>query len=147
HGAPVLGTHVLISGGGASNRYPYGTAVTLQRINGHRDGDATACPGDRLYAQLPDLRSRTAAVAIAPVIGARVALAGPTAVAYGSAAELSGTVTNPDGAPQPGIAVKVEKRGPSGNWSTLARATTDAEGRFATSFAWRRAGVVRAMAL
>ena len=43
--------------------------------------------------------------------------------------------------------MRVEKQGPSGGWSTIARATTGADGRFAASFPWRRAGVVRAMAL
>ena len=35
-------------------------APTFERISGHRDGDATACPGDGLYAQLPQLRSMVA---------------------------------------------------------------------------------------
>ena len=147
HGAPVIGTHVLISGGGAANRYRYGTQVSLQRINGHRDGDSTACPGNKLYAQLPDLRSRTAALAGAPIVSARVALAGPSAVAYGGAAELTGTVTDATGAPQPGIEVRIEKQGVSGRWSTIARTTTGPEGRFSVAPAWKRAGIVRAMAL
>jgi hypothetical protein len=37
--------------------------VTLQRISGHRDGDATSCPGDVLYAQLGELRARATALA------------------------------------------------------------------------------------
>ena len=50
------GTVTVISAGGSTNRYPAGTPVTFERISGHRDGDATACPGDALYAQLPQLR-------------------------------------------------------------------------------------------
>src|SRR6185503_13179114 len=49
------------SGGGATNRYPSGSRPTFERISGHRDGDATACPGDGLYAQLPRLRAMVAA--------------------------------------------------------------------------------------
>ena len=39
------------------NRYPAGATCTLERISGHRDGDATSCPGDGLYAQLPARRT------------------------------------------------------------------------------------------
>ena len=43
-----------------SNRYPNGTPVVFQRVSGHRDGNETTCPGEALYAQLPDLRARAA---------------------------------------------------------------------------------------
>jgi hypothetical protein len=58
HGQPTTGSVTLTSAGGASNRYPAGSQVALDRVPGHRDGNATACPGDALYAQLPDLRAR-----------------------------------------------------------------------------------------
>ena len=54
---------MLVSGGGASTAIRHGTRVTLQRISGHRDGDTTACPGNALYAQLPELRRRAAGLA------------------------------------------------------------------------------------
>ena len=65
----MTGQIVLTSGGGDLNRYKSGTPVTLQRISGHRDGDATECPGTALYAQLPALRARAAA--IAPAVAGR----------------------------------------------------------------------------
>ena len=46
--------------GGSLNRFPAGTPVTVSRVCGHRDGDATSCPGDALYGQLDDLRARAA---------------------------------------------------------------------------------------
>ena len=52
----------VTSAGGASNRYRSGTPVTFERISGHRDGDATSCPGDVLYGQLADLRARASAL-------------------------------------------------------------------------------------
>jgi len=58
HGQPTEGTVTLTSAGGELNRYPAGTLVKVNRIPGHRDGDKTTCPGDALYAQLPDLRRR-----------------------------------------------------------------------------------------
>ena len=68
HGVPVQGQVTLISGGGASNRYPSGTPVAFERVSGHRDGCQTSCPGEQLYAQLPDLRARARPL-LAPGLG------------------------------------------------------------------------------
>jgi N-acetylmuramoyl-L-alanine amidase len=57
-GAPTAGKVTLTSNGGDTNRYPAGAKVTVPRVLGHRDTNATACPGSALYAQLPDLRNR-----------------------------------------------------------------------------------------
>ena len=62
HGAPTSGTVTLTSGGGSLNRYKAGTPVTIDRISGHRDGDKTSCPGNVLYAQLPDIRAMVGSV-------------------------------------------------------------------------------------
>ena len=64
HGIPTQGTVTLISGGGQTNRYPNGTPVLFERISAHRDSNETTCPGDALYAQLPDLRARAARYAV-----------------------------------------------------------------------------------
>ena len=74
HGAPVQGQVTVLSGGGETNRYRAGTPVTFERISGHRDADATTCPGDALYAQLPQLRELAAA--IAPELPAPAAVPG-----------------------------------------------------------------------
>ena len=63
HGDPVKGALTEVSAGGPLNAYPYGTRVHLHRISGHRDGDATECPGNGLYAQLPEIRRLAAAAA------------------------------------------------------------------------------------
>ena len=41
-----------------SDKYPKGW-VRLKVIDGHRDTNDTACPGDHLYAKLPEIRRRT----------------------------------------------------------------------------------------
>ena len=47
HGVPMRGRRRRCAPAAASlNRYPSGTPVTVNRICGHRDGDATSCPGD-----------------------------------------------------------------------------------------------------
>ena len=57
HGVPPTGKVEVVSGGGATNRYPAGSRPLFDRISGHRDGNGTACPGNGLYAQLPALRT------------------------------------------------------------------------------------------
>ncbi|MCW2631048.1 MAG: N-acetylmuramoyl-L-alanine amidase family 2 [Pseudonocardia sp.] len=37
-----------------------GNTATVQTISGHRDWDATACPGNKLYPLLPEIRRRAA---------------------------------------------------------------------------------------
>lgn len=39
--------------------HPSGTSPKLKHIAGHRDGCATACPGDSLYTLLPQIRQET----------------------------------------------------------------------------------------
>ena len=138
---------MLVSAGGSDNRYRSGTPVTFERIAGHRDGDATACPGTALYAQLPELRRRAQVIApSAPVVSATVTLEQPAAeVGYGEALALRGAVTRGDGSPIAGQPVQVQKQGTSG-WVTVARATTEADGTWTASVDWRRAGRVRARA-
>lgn len=149
HGAPVTGTVVLDSLGGSLNRYRSGTPVTLNRIAGHRDGDATECPGDALYAQLPQLRTRAAqlAPAVLPTAaGMAVAMAAPVpAVPYGEQLALSGTVTSASGGSLAGQSVTIQKqRGTA--WVTIARVVADASGAWAASVTWRAGGAVRARA-
>jgi uncharacterized protein with LGFP repeats len=43
-----------------SDLYPEGERVRLPVIDGHRDTNATACPGQHLYDLLPRIRARTA---------------------------------------------------------------------------------------
>ncbi|MBO1750949.1 N-acetylmuramoyl-L-alanine amidase [Actinotalea sp. BY-33] len=61
------GTSVSMVSGGGATRFPAGTSVSLPTIFGHRDTQSTACPGRYLYAQLPAIRSRVAAIANATV--------------------------------------------------------------------------------
>jgi uncharacterized protein with LGFP repeats len=58
HGQPTAGRVSMISSGGATARYARGRSASFNRVSGHRDGNKTSCPGDRLFAQLPDLRRR-----------------------------------------------------------------------------------------
>ena len=146
HGVPCEGGLTIVSGGGSLNRYPSGTPVAMQRISGHRDGDATACPGDALYAQLPELRRRAAALA-GPIVARGVVSLRPSAPAidYGADAVFTGTVIRPDATAGAGESVALQKRGTGGTWVTVARTTALVDGSWVVRVPWRRGGDVRAV--
>jgi hypothetical protein len=147
HGVPCEGGLTVISGGGSLNRYSSGTPVPMQRIAGHRDGDSTECPGNALYAQLPTLRGRAAALAGPIVARGQVSLqASGHAVVYGADAVFTGTVIRPDSTAGAGDTVALQKRGASGGWVTVARATAAIDGSWVMRVPWRRSGAVRASA-
>jgi hypothetical protein len=144
HGAPTTGPVTLVSAGGASNRYPSGRAVTIERIAGHRDTNATACPGSALYAQLPQLRAMAAGAA--PLPGATTVLtAAPAAlrVTYGGTVAFSGDLRDTAGVPVPGATIQVQVRR-SGRWKTTRLARTASDGTFTASLRPRASVAVRA---
>ena len=57
NGVDPQSTTVLISGGGPYTQWPEGTPVTVRTISGHRDVDATGCPGDAFYPRLNGVAS------------------------------------------------------------------------------------------
>ena len=129
HGIPVNGQVTLISGGGATNRYPAGTPVVFERISGHRDANQTTCPGDQLYAQLPDaahprvplrVRRLRRSRSRPPARRARSPSASPASCASPTAprrrAPCSASSTRPPGAPGPRSAPPTPA--PDGAWAT-----------------------------
>ena len=133
HGAPTSGRVTIVSEGGASNRYPAGRRVTFDRITGHRDGNATECPGDALYDQLPDLRALAAGAS--PPAGTVTVLSGlltSPSVTYGSPLEYTGLLRAVGGAAAGGQVLQVQSRR-TGPWRTSRRFRTAADGTFATA--------------
>ena len=147
HGVPCEGGLTIISGGGSLNRYSSGTPVAMQRISGHRDGDSTECPGDALYAQLPELRRRAAGLAGPIVAHGEISLQPSSgAIGYGANAVFKGTVIRPDSSAGAGEVVALQKRGSGGAWVTVARTTALIDGSWVVRVPWRRGGDVRAAA-
>ena len=145
HGVPVTGKATVISEGGSSNRYRAGTRVTLDRICGHRDGDATSCPGEALYAQLPAIRRRAAALARD---GDSLTFeADATEVFYpDTVVALLGTLRFPDGATAEGAPVQIQYQSASGSaWTLLETLYADAEGGFTTTVTVSASGWLRAV--
>ena len=58
YGRDPMSSVSLTSAG--STRYAAGTRVTLRRVFGHRDVSLTSCPGDLVYRQIADIRTRVA---------------------------------------------------------------------------------------
>jgi N-acetylmuramoyl-L-alanine amidase len=131
HGVPPTGTVGIVSGGGSLNRYPAGRTVQFQRISGHRDGDATSCPGNALYNQLPGLRLQVAALPRPAV--ASVSLA-PTRrrITYPEKVELFGALAGPNGAGLGGRSVAIQFAKRTGRWATLHSVKTDIAGTYRT---------------
>jgi N-acetylmuramoyl-L-alanine amidase len=142
HGVPVQGPVTLISDGGPTNRYRYGTQVPLQRISGHRDGDNTECPGAALYAQLGDLRTRAATYAgpvTAIVVRAASSQQGATPV------NLEGVLRFANGASPAGAALAIEYAQPGGSaWTPVATTVSNPDGSWAASAVLPASGNVRA---
>ena len=128
-GAPTSGHTTLVSAGGSTNRYPSGAHVRVLRVIGHRDTGQTECPGNALYAQLPELRrmvGSVGAVGAATSISARFV---PRTLRYRGRSRVRGQLLSSSGDPLSGEPVQIQVRR-RGRWRTLARGTTDAQGRF-----------------
>jgi hypothetical protein len=144
-GVPTQGTVTLRSGGGSLNRYPAGTPVTMDRISGHRDGDNTACPGNALYAQLPDLRALVGNVQPEVPAQARTRLEvslTPGAVVYPATATVSGALRQVNGDPVVGAPLDVQAYGTAG-WRTAWQATSGDDGGFRVDIAARLSHQIR----
>ena len=95
---------VKVNSAGASySRFPANARVSLPRVAGHRDGDATECPGNALYGELPAIRTGVRKLAPNPT-RATLVLSTPTVPPEGQATtESSGTMptgtTPPAGTP------------------------------------------------
>jgi hypothetical protein len=141
HGVPTEGSIVVTSRGGPSNRYASGTPVTLQRICGHRDGDSTSCPGDSLYAQLPDLRSRATRYS-GPLSGITVR-ASSTRI-RSRPVQLSGRLSFPDGSSPAGAPLDIEFAVPGAAFARIAGTICGADGSWAASVPLSTSGLIRA---
>jgi hypothetical protein len=118
--------------------------VSLPRIAGHRDGDQTSCPGDALYARLPAIRPRAAALAGSP---ARLTIAAPVpAHAPGNAVTITGRLTGlATGTPIPGAPIEVQQITGTDAETTIATLSTDAGGGWSYTTAPAQNTLLRAL--
>jgi hypothetical protein len=155
HGVPAQGSvTVTVNPAGAYySRFPANAHVPLPRIAGHRDADATDCPGNVLYGELPSIRAgvrrlapnpmrATLALRAPPIQPNRQATAeaggseGSGGGATGQAQTLSGVLELLDGSPVSDAPVLIQERTVSRKGEivterTLAQTTTDLNGGWA----------------
>ena len=133
HGQPLSGPVTVRSSGGPASRYSAGANVTLERVIGHRDTGRTACPGDALYDQLPEIREIVESGApFAPSVAARVTAAlADTRVDYGEVVPVNGVLLGPDGAPLGDQTVELQVN-TENRWRRARRVTTGSDGAFLT---------------
>jgi hypothetical protein len=117
--------------------------VSVPRIAGHRDTNATACPGEALYAQLPELRRLVGNVPAATGVTDTTIGLTPPRIEFGEETTVSGRVRGADGQPLGGAPVKLQRRG-ARRWIAVAETTTDPEGAFAASMSPRVNQLIRA---
>jgi hypothetical protein len=144
-GVPATGAIRELSIGGDLNRWPKGARVTFQRISGHRDGNATDCPGSALYAELPALRSLVAGLLPPP---RDLLTISPVAVPQpqGGPVDMTGRLARADGR-RPAQAAVVLQQHVDGAWGDVATTTTGADGIWSTALPLTQNGDVRALAV
>ncbi|MGN6635233.1 MAG: N-acetylmuramoyl-L-alanine amidase [Oryzihumus sp.] len=75
--SPDATNQTLVEGVSDSSGFTKGRTYTFNAVSGHRDGFATQCPGDGVYAQLPTMRTWAAG----PPSGVRITgISGATAM-------------------------------------------------------------------
>jgi hypothetical protein len=116
--------------------------VTFQRISGHRDANATSCPGDVFYTQLADLRTRAAQYA-GPLAGITVRAAA-TKLRGITSASLSGALRFGDGSSAEGVPVDILYATGGSAYSPIATVRCAADGQFSTTIDIPHTGTVRA---
>jgi hypothetical protein len=145
HGQPTTGQVTVVSNGGAGSHFGPGEEATLERVSGHRDANATSCPGQALYDQLPNLRERVAGAPVAERPAAAVTLQRPPKhVSRGTNVKLRGTVDPP----KQSLSILVEKK-KGRTWQRFYGRTVPAraDGSWLKKVRFRHEGLYRATAL
>src|SRR6185312_15400647 len=115
-----------------------------QRIAGHRDADSTDCPGNALYALLPQIRRAVAALMPAPRDQLTISPVG--APVEQAPLPLTGRLSLADGRRPAGVDVVVQQRRADGAWQPVATTRTGADGVWSTAPALLTSGSLRAVA-
>jgi N-acetylmuramoyl-L-alanine amidase len=124
-------------------RFRPGQMVLLPRVAGHRQGDLTDCPGNAFFAQLPSIRPGIAALEGVPTVLSLV-VAPSTTVAPATTLAVSGGLTTLEGAPLGGATVEIQSL-TNDQATTIATATTAADGTWSASLPVQRNVILRAL--
>ncbi|MBW3594216.1 MAG: N-acetylmuramoyl-L-alanine amidase [Actinobacteria bacterium] len=109
-----------------------GATRTLPWIAGHRDADATSCPGNYLYSKLPALRRDTALVMGEGKTSTSVRVtASSRRISYGDGVTITGTLTDANGVVLPARVIRTYVKEGLKQWIEGPSATTAPNGTFA----------------
>ncbi len=144
HGVPTSGRVVVrvTPGGAGYTRFRPNTPVSLNRIAGHRDGDATDCPGNALERQLPALRRRASARA-GRAAALTIASSAPQVV-YPGPVMLAGRLAYLDGTPIAGAPIELQTP-PAGVEQTITTVITAADGTWDAALGLAQSMPLRAL--
>jgi hypothetical protein len=107
---------------------------TMRVIAGHRDADQTACPGNRVYDQLPKFRRKTKAMMDDGRTPTRLTFkTTSTLIKYGRSVDASGTLVDSSGQPLADRPVTVHRKYAGGRWKVDSTATTGPAGEFSVT--------------
>jgi hypothetical protein len=146
NGVPCLGefSEVVGADGVSWTQFRAGEHVRFPRIAGHRDVDSTDCPGDALYAHLPQMRPQIARLEGVPAtleLDAEI-----TWLTAGSVLNLSGRLARLRGGPIAQAEIELQAVvGTFGDTRRLVAVRTDGDGRFTASMPARSGRLLRAV--
>ena len=107
----------------------------MRVIGGHRDAGQTACPGNKVYAQLPKFRRKTRAMIGDGRIATRLNLeTSAEPVQYGQSVEALGTLVDALGRRLANRPVTLHLKYAGGRWKQHSTLTTGSKGQFAATF-------------
>jgi hypothetical protein len=136
---------VVTPGGVSWTQFHVGEHVTFPRIAGHRQVDATSCPGSTFYDHLPAVRARVTELAGRPTtLGVSAQIV--TVAGVASTLVLSGRLADGEGRPIGGATVQIQSVvGRLGVTRRLATVTTAVDGGWTASVRARAGLLVRAL--
>ena len=103
----------------------------MRVIGGHRDAGQTACPGNKVYAQLRKFRSKTKALIGDGRRATRLSLeTSAPLVQYGRSVEAFGTLVDASGKPLANRPVTLHRKYAGGRWKQHSTPTTGSKGQF-----------------
>jgi hypothetical protein len=141
HGVPATGRVRLVTTEPNLNGKRTGTVLHLNLISGHRDANATDCPGSALYAELPSLRRQVAGLA-APLISLGLA-AVSNPVRGGQPVVLSGRLARAARTPVAGAQIAIQLLSGT-TFMTVASVATAPDGAWSAMLPLARSGTFRA---
>lgn len=123
-----------------------GVARRLRYISGHRDAGQTACPGSRVYAELPRIRDEVAAARTTTKRPARITLKPASeTVAYGDLSTFEGRLTDDAAKALSGRVVETYFRESGRRWKVGPESVTDVDGRYEVNLEVARSTTVIAV--